>query len=116
MINKGILSVLCAFTAAANAISIGSALSNQNNERNETDLYNGYYCENESTPVNTADPVYILHEYEGVVGIFDTSNTLIDVIDISVISLPMSERQRLASGFRICGDEELNRLIEAYSG
>ena len=112
-INKGIISVLCSFTAASSAISIGSALSKQT----DTLPYTEYYCNHDETNAFYSDDTeYTVKEHDGMVGVFDADGELIEMIEISVITLPMAERKRLESGFEVSGDAELNKLKEAYCG
>ncbi len=62
------------------------------------------------------EPVFILREHEGVIGVFDSSGVLTDLIDVQVRSLPEADRNMLAEGIYAFSKQELIALIEDYTG
>ena len=64
----------------------------------------------------TDEQIFVLREYEGVIGVFDSSGVLVDIINVQVISLPEADRQMLESGISAFSRGELLSLIEDYTG
>lgn len=62
-----------------------------------------------------SEEVFVLREFEGIIGVFDTSGVLIDVIDVQVISLPEADREMLQRGIYAFSRLELMSLIEDYN-
>ncbi|HOA84781.1 MAG: hypothetical protein GX057_04315 [Clostridiales bacterium] len=63
----------------------------------------------------TGEQVFVLHEYEGVIGVFDSSGVLVDIINVKVMSLPEADRKMLESGIYAFSRGELLSLIEDYT-
>jgi hypothetical protein len=64
----------------------------------------------------TDEEIFVLREYEGVIGVFDSSGVLVDIINVQVISLPEADRRMLESGIYAFSRGELLSLIEDYTG
>lgn len=62
------------------------------------------------------EEIFILREYEGVIGVFDNSGVLTDVIDVQIKTLPEADREMLAAGIYAFSRGELIALIEDYTG
>jgi len=60
--------------------------------------------------------VFLLKEYDGNIGIFDSAGVLIDVIDVQIKSLPEADRNMLRTGIYAFSQNELMSLIEDYTG
>ncbi|MGI6167138.1 MAG: hypothetical protein ACOYIA_03260 [Eubacteriales bacterium] len=63
----------------------------------------------------TGEQVFVLREYEGVIGVFDSSGVLVDIINVKVMSLPEADRKMLESGIYAFSRGELLSLIEDYT-
>ena len=59
--------------------------------------------------------IYLLRSYRQIIGIFAAEGRLIETINLPTVTLPKSERDRLADGIEVYSREELDRLIESYS-
>lgn len=65
----------------------------------------------------STDTEYIMRDYNGKVAVFrEGANTPDEVFDVFTNSLPPDEHERLINGITIQGDEELQKMIEAYTG
>ena len=63
-----------------------------------------------------AAAVYTVKSVDGKIAIFDQSGALVRTLNVAVATLPRADREQLAVGIVINGEEELNALIEDYSG
>lgn len=68
-----------------------------------------------SPKTDSETTVYILKEYNGNIGIFDSSGVLIDLINVSTKSLPEADRNMLRTGIYAFSRNELISLIEDYT-
>lgn len=59
---------------------------------------------------------YLIKEYEGRIGIFDASGTLVEMIDVYIKTLPEADKQLLKEGFTVIGKKSLTSIKEDYSG
>lgn len=59
---------------------------------------------------------FILKNYNGVIGVFDQSGILTDIIDVDIKSLPEQDRTMLEAGIWARSRQELASLIEDYTG
>ena len=66
------------------------------------------------TAVPTA--LYTVREIGGRIGIFDMGGALVRTLNVPVSTLPRADRQQLAVGITIHSEEELQTLIEDFSG
>ena len=66
-----------------------------------------YYEDNE--------PIFIVCEYMGKIGIFSKDGALIHVIEVYVKTLPIADRRLLEEGFEVVGKQRLYSIIEDYS-
>ena len=115
-LNKGILALLCSFMSAGMIVAIACAMLVSGIPANTTSGLSDQYSD-EATVVNT--PSYkecILREHNGIIGVFSTDGKLIGEISVAVVTLPVSERQRLAEGIAVDSPELLASLIESYTG
>ena len=60
--------------------------------------------------------MYTVRAYEGKIGIFSEEEKLLKVLDVYIKTLPKADREMLEKGFYIIGEEELNSIIEDYTG
>lgn len=67
----------------------------------------------ESEPDKTE---YTVKSYEGKIGIFTNSGTLVRVIDVYIKTLPKADRNLLEKGFVVADEAELRAIIEDYTG
>ena len=59
---------------------------------------------------------YMLYECGGKIGIYDaSSNTIIDIIDILVCTLPKNDRTALKKGIEVFSLSELSNIIDDFS-
>ena len=113
MINKGIISVLCAFTTASTVISIGNAFSDTSLSEKAL-YYNEHSDTNESCQNLSSEYKYVLKEYNGKIAVFDVKGKICETFDVSLITLPASEQEKLKNGIQVKNESELNALREAY--
>ncbi len=66
--------------------------------------------------VKDSEPIYFLRELDGRIGIFSEDNVLIETLDVSVMTLPKTDRESLREGIAVRGTENLNSLKEDYTG
>ncbi len=59
--------------------------------------------------------VWIVKEYEEMIGIFDENGGLVYSLDVYVKTLPEADRKLLREGIRITSEKQLRALIEDYS-
>ncbi|WMI82241.1 BofC C-terminal domain-containing protein [Anaerotignum sp. MB30-C6] len=63
--------------------------------------------------------VYLLKEHEGYLAVFvediDKKMRLKELTDVPITVLPEAERQQLAEGIRVLGDENLVRLLSDFT-
>lgn len=64
--------------------------------------------------VNAA--TYTVGILDGRIGIRDADGKLIDTLNVAVATLPRADRELLAAGITVYGEDELAALIEDYSG
>jgi len=116
-INKGKLSLICAFICAAVIISVASAFSRQ---ATKDVVQKAIYEENSKELTAKAqyalNSTYIIKEHNGNIGIFSSEGELINTINVAVITLPIEERQRINNGIKVTSEKELYSIIEDYTG
>jgi len=125
-IKKGLFSLICAFICASLIISIGAVIYNESlrisvpySEISKNKIENVIENGGENNSILTQiDPqnVCILKEYNGSIGVFSEQGELLDVINVPVVTLPLSERQQLQKGIKTKSEKELYSLIEDYTG
>ncbi len=65
----------------------------------------------------TVQDQYTVREFDGQIGIFNgNEKTPIEVFDTSVALLPKSDQELLEQGIIVSTPEELQRIIEDYTG
>lgn len=65
----------------------------------------------------TTSNTYTVKEYEGQVAVFSDDNDMpIKVFETSVSSLPECDRKLLSTGITVDSPEELQRIIEDFTG
>lgn len=70
--------------------------------------------QNEELPVSDK---YTLREYEGQVAVFSEGSELpVKVFDTSVSALPQCDREQLKLGITVETPEELQKIIEDFTG
>ena len=74
--------------------------------------------QNEQTaPVAKPSAVmYTVREVNGCIGIYDADGTLLRTLQVPVSTLPRADREQLAVGIALTSKQELDALIEDYSG
>ena len=111
MLNKGIISVLCAFTTASTAISVGNAFSDL---QSEDLLYREQFIDEDSEALCDSEYKCMLKEHNGNIAVIDVNGNISEIFYVPSVTLPMSERKKLEAGIKVKSDSELNKLREAY--
>ena len=81
-----------------------------------------YITESSSSniPTSTAEitkaEIYTVRTHMGVIGIFNSGGELIRTIDVYIKVLPEADRRMLEEGFEVVGKQQLNSIIEDYTG
>ncbi len=71
----------------------------------------------EAVPETTVPAIlYTVREVNGRIGVFDASGALMRTLNVPVATLPRADREQLAVGITLGSKEELNALIEDFSG
>lgn len=61
--------------------------------------------------------VYTLKEYNGFLALFTDGNPLPDAVySVAIASLPEADRKALSDGISVGNEEELQRLLEDFTG
>lgn len=112
-------------TLAAIAVALSSAsfavtlsVNNTVNElvTNTSELSQTVVKLSSETTAAEEEAMYMLKEYNGVIGVFDMSGVLTDIIDVEIKSLPEADRVMLSAGIPAHSNRELASLIEDYTG
>ena len=112
--NKGKQVLIVSYIAFACLVScIGAALSTPSELTISTDAASDPHVD---TSCNSTASSYILRETEGKIGIYTPNNTLIKILDISVLSLPLADRQMLSEGISISTEQDLLNILQDYGG
>ena len=83
----------------------------------ETETQSETIKQPEAAPETTSPAIlYTVREVNGRIGIFDQSGVLVRTLSVPVATLPRTDREQLAVGITICSEQELNALIEDFSG
>lgn len=84
----------------------------------ETETESDSIRQPEATAPDTAVPtaLYTVREVGGRIGIFDAGGALVRTVNVPVATLPRTDREQLAVGITIHSEEELQTLIEDFSG
>ena len=70
----------------------------------------------EQTDTDAVAKAYTVGVLDGRIGIWDADGKLIRPLNVAVATLPRADREQLAAGIVLTGEDELNALIEDYSG
>ncbi len=71
----------------------------------------------EAAPETTAPTaMFTVREIGGRIGVFDASGTLVRTLNVSVATLPRADREQLSVGITLGSEQELQALIEDFSG
>lgn len=112
-------------TLAAIAVALSSAsfavtlsVNNTVNElvTNTSELSQTVVKLSSETTAAEEEAMYMLKEYNGVIGVFDMSGVLTDIIDVEIKALPEADRAMLSTGIMAHSNRELASLIEDYTG
>ncbi|MBO5416133.1 MAG: hypothetical protein J6A83_05840 [Clostridia bacterium] len=68
-----------------------------------------------STGTSSDDRIWIVKEYNGVIGVFSEDGKLEQSIHVYVKTLPEADRNMLREGIRVTSERKLRELIEDYS-
>lgn len=68
--------------------------------------------ESESAPRETAEGGYVIRTHQGGIGIFNAQDTLVEQINVAVMTLPPTDREALAAGISAETLEEARRIID----
>lgn len=84
----------------------------------ETECESNSIKQPEAAAPETAAPtaLYTVREIGGRIGIFNENGALVRTVNVPVATLPRTDRQQLAVGITIHSEEELQALIEDFSG
>ena len=67
------------------------------------------------TPTDApALPLYVMAEYQGMIGIFDTEGQLVRTVNVWVDSLPAVDRKALTEGIPAYSEAEIRALTDKY--
>lgn len=74
------------------------------------------YIGNSNSPVlSSSQTIYIVREYEGMIGVFaEDQDEPLYTVDVAVELLPEADRKMLAAGITVSGRERLNSVLEDY--
>ncbi len=79
-------------------------------------LFTGLYFSPEKEESIPETEYWIIKEYEGHPAVFNGKDeNPAEILDISISSLPSTDRMLLREGIRVYSENELSRLIEDYS-
>lgn len=62
------------------------------------------------------EEIFMLKEYNGIIGVFNESGTLTDIIEVEIKSLPRHDQTMLGTGIWAFSRQELAALIEDFTG
>ena len=62
------------------------------------------------------EEIFMLKEYNGIIGVFNESGTLTDIIEVEIKSLPRQDQTMLGTGIWAFSRQELAALIEDFTG
>ncbi len=60
--------------------------------------------------------MFTVREVGGRIGVFDASGVLVRTLNVSVATLPRADREQLSVGITLGSEQELQALIEDFSG
>ncbi len=91
---------------SSNTLSYSTANENSSQE----------YIGNSNSPVlSSSQTIYIVREYEGMIGVFaENEDEPLYTVDVAVELLPEADRKMLAAGITVSGRERLNSVLEDY--
>lgn len=91
---------------SSNTLSYSTANENSSQE----------YIGNSNSPVlSSGQTIYIVREYEGMIGVFaENEDEPLYTVDVAVELLPEADRKMLAAGITVSGRERLNSVLEDY--
>lgn len=64
----------------------------------------------------TKEEIFMLKEYNGIIGVFNESGDLTDIIEVEIKSLPRQDQTMLGTGIWAFSRQELAALIEDFTG
>lgn len=62
------------------------------------------------------EEIFMLKEYNGIIGVFNESGALTDIIEVEIKSLPRQDQTMLGTGIWAFSRQELAALIEDFTG
>lgn len=65
---------------------------------------------------STRTPLWTVKEYKGKIGVYSSDGELTETLDVSLSSLPASDREYLIEGIAVYSVQELLSIIEDYTG
>ena len=75
-----------------------------------------YAIPDDSENTENMEERYIIREYMYRIGVFSYDGSLIRVIEVYTKTLPEADKRLLREGIEIQGKQELNAIIEDYTG
>ena len=69
----------------------------------------------QGSDTSDSDEIYMVKEYFGRIGIFNSDGALLQVLEVYVKTLPEADKRLLGEGFEIVGKKRLNSIIEDYT-
>lgn len=72
--------------------------------------------EQTETDATASAPAFTVGVLDGRIGVWDAKGELMQTLNVPVATLPRADREQLAAGIRIIGEDALAALIEDYSG
>ena len=62
------------------------------------------------------ESLYILQERNGCIGVYTPDGTLVQEVDIPLLSLPPADRRMLSQGIPLSSEEDLWAILQDYGG
>lgn len=106
------VAVICLVTVSV--ISLCTAASVIHNE--DDLIKNADIADMMTVEIHDSEPIYFVREHNGLIGVFSEDNSLLETIDVAVITLPKNDRDRLRDGITVKGTKNLDALKEDYTG
>ncbi len=70
----------------------------------------------ESNTVNAEKEIFIIREYMEKIGVFSQKGELLIMLEVYTKTLPEADKILLGEGFEVVGKNQLNAIIEDYTG
>lgn len=116
LFTAALVTSVVALTVSALSLFFLFTITSRLDELNEGALRIGVVLSSLTDGDRDEEQIFILREFEGAIGIYNSAGVLTDVIDVSVRGLPEADREMLKVGIYAYSRSELMALIEDYTG